>query len=222
MNFVHPLLEKAISINEGELRTLVIENPVALRNTVRGIMNAETEYVLSKDFSPVDISRYAEFVTDMFSVDFAEKKILTKLSAEAERISENYPDETFSLIKAMNDYAELISHNLDYPIKFSMTENAEKLIKLMNFTVDEENMSFPEVLLTYMELCRSFFGKQIFIFLNLKAFVSDDEFELFCKNIAYEQFRVLLIEAFDVDKSAEYEKKIIIDKDLCIIGGDNL
>lgn len=222
MNFAHPLLEKAVSINEGEIATLVIENPIALRDTVNGIINSSPELVLSRNFSPVEISKYAEFITDMFDVDFAAKKISTKLNSEAERLSEDYPNETFSLLSAVNDYAELISEQFDYPIKFSLVENTEKLIKLLNFSIDNENMSFSESILTYMEVCRNFFGKQLFIFLNLKSFVSDTEFELFCKNAAYEKFCVLLLEAFDCGRSSEYEKKIIIDNDLCVICDDNL
>ena len=222
MNFAHPLLEKSINIKEGEISTIVIENPAALRNTVDGISKSSPEFVLSKNFSPVEISKYAEFITDMFNVDFAAKKISTKLAAEAERISTDYQSETFSLLKSVNDYAELISENIDLPIKFSLVENIDKLIKLINFSVDEENMDFSEALLTYMEICRSFFGKQIFIFLNLKGFISDSEFKLFCKNVAYEKFRVLLIESFDCSRASEYEKKIIIDNDLCVIFNDNM
>lgn len=222
MNFVHPLLEKAIEINEGEIVTLVIENPISLRNTVNGIINASPEFVLSKNFIPIELSKHTEFVTDMFGVDFATKKISTKLNAEAERLSTEYPNETFSLFGALNDYAEMISESFEYPIKFSLVENAEKLIKMLEFSVDSENMSFPEALITYMELCRGFFGKKFFVFLNLKSFLSDSELETFCKNIAYEQFCTMFLESFDCGRRSEYEKKIIIDNDLCVICDENI
>lgn len=221
MNFAHPLLEKAINITEGETVTIVIENPIALRNTVSGIANSSPDFVLSENFSPIEISKYAEFITDMFNIDFAAKKITAKLASEAERISVDYPNETIVLLNALNSYAELIAEQFNYPIKFSSVENVEKLIKLLNFSIDNENMSFPEALLSYMELCRRCFGKKLFIFLNLKSFLSDSEFELFCKNISYEKFYILLLEAFDCSRSSEYEKKIIIDKDLCIISNIN-
>lgn len=222
MNFVHPLIEKPITINEGEIATIVIENPIELRSTVTGIVNADPDFVLSKNFTPIELSKYAEFITDMFDVDFASKKISSKLSAEAERISMDYANETLSLLQTLNEYAELISNSIDFPVKYSFVENAEKIIKLLNFTIDNENMTFPEALLTYMEVCRGFLGKQLFIFLNLKNFLSDIEFELFCKTAAYEKFRILLIEAFDSGKISEYEKKYIIDNDLCVICSDDL
>lgn len=222
MKLAHPLLEKTIDINEGEIVTLVIENPIALRNTVNGIANSEPDFVLSENFTPIEISKYCEFITDVFDVNFAEKKISAKLSSEAEIFSEEFPSETHSLLNALNNYAEMISEKFDYPIKFSFLENMEKVMKLLNFTVDEENIPFPENLLTYMGLCRNFFGKKIFVFLNFKNFVSDSEFQLFCKNVAYENFCVLLIEAFDCESGSEYEKKIIIDRDLCVICNDNI
>lgn len=222
MKFVHPLLEEAININEGEAVTLVLENPIALRNTVNGIANASPELVLSEKFSPIEISKYAEFITDICGVDFTSKKILTKLANTAESLSEDFPNETISLINTLNDYGDFISEKFDYPVKFSFAENAEKLIKLLNFTIDDENIPFPENLLTYMELCRDFFGKKLFILLNFKSFVSDSEFQLFCRNVAYESFRVLMLEAYDCEKSFENEKKIIIDNDLCIICNENM
>lgn len=222
MNFVHSLLEKSININEGEFVTLVIENPVELRNTVNGIINSAPELVLSENFSPIEISKHAEFITDIFGVDFTTKKILTKITNEAECVSDNFPNETLSLINALNEYGELISEKFDYPIKFSFVENAEKIMKFLDFTVDEENITFPENLLTYMNLYRNFLGKKLFIFLNFKSFVSNNEFQLFCKNVAYEKFCVLNIESFDCKRFSENEKKIIIDKDLCVICNDNL
>lgn len=220
MNFVHPLIEKAISIDEGETVTLVIENAIALRNTVNGISNSSSEFVLSENFAPVEFSKYAEIVTDMFNIDFASKKISAKLAAEAEQISNDYPDETMALLNSLNNYAELILESFDVPVKFSLIESVEKLIKLMNFGIDDD-MQFPEALLTYMGLCRCFFGKRLFVFLNLKSIMSDNEFELFCKNVSYEGFCVLLLEAFDSGKTSECEKKIIIDNDLCIISNSN-
>lgn len=221
MNFAHPLLEKAINIDEGEVVTFVIENPIALRNTVNGIANSSPELVLSENFSPIEISKYAELITNVFDIDFTAKKILAKLNAEAQCFSEAFHNETISLINAFNEYGELISEKFDYPIKYSFAENAEKFIKLLNFTVDDESIPFPENLLTYMELCRNFFEKKLFVFLNFKSFVSENEFKLFCKNVAYEKFHVLMLEAFDCGNSAQNEKKIIIDKDLCIISDGN-
>lgn len=222
MNFVHPLLEKSVSIKEGEIVTIVIENPTALRNTVKGITNPNSEFVLSKNFVPIDISKYTELITDMFNIDFETKRFLTKIVAEAEHLGEEYQNETFSLICAINNYAEMIAEKFEYPIKFLPVENIDKLIKLFNYTPDCENTQFAESLIVYMELCRNLLGKQFFVFLNLKSFLSDDEFKLFCKNAEYEKFRVMLIEAFDCDRTWEYEKKIIIDNDLCVVSDGNI
>lgn len=222
MNFAHPLLESAIQLKEGNVFTMVIENPVALRKTVDGLKSGSDEIVLSENFTPIDMLKNAELIDNVFEVDFSGKRILSRLAGEAQAVALDYPTETFELMKQINDYAGLISDSINYPVRFSAFEDAEKLMSLLNFTVDDESMELPEVLLTYMEMCRDFLGKKLFIFLNLKSFVSSDEFELFCKHAAYEKFRVLLIEAFDCERCCEQEKKIIIDNDLCVIHRDEL
>lgn len=220
MNFSHPLLEKAITLKEGEVVTLVMENPVALRNTVYGFKNENSTLVLSEDYIPVEMVKHVELIDNVFEVDFASKKIATKLNHETELVVSEYPQETISLIDTLNRYAELLADTLDYPVQFSMVENMEKVIKLLEFSIDSEEMSIPERILTYMGICRRFFAKKIFVLLNFKGVISDEEFELFCRNIEYEKFCVLILESYDHNRGAEQEKKIIIDHDLCVVRQD--
>ncbi len=221
MNFAHPLLEKSACINEGEILTLVIENPIALRNTVSWFKKDNTEMVLFDGLETLDFDKSTEFIDNVFDMDFASKKITNKLCDEAERIAGDFQNETISMFGAINEYAEMISSNFDLPIKFSFLEESERIMKFLNFHIDTEDMTLSEMLISYMEVCRKMFGKKLFAVLNIKSFLSNEEFELFCKSINYEKFFVLLIESHDPKKVFPNEKKIIIDNDLCVIYGDS-
>lgn len=220
MNFAHPLIEKAVSINEGEVLTLVIENPIALRNTVNCFKTENAELVLSDKLEELDFHKSVEFIDNVFDMDFASKKIINKLNDEAESIAGDLQSETLSIFEAINDYAEEVSSNFDLPVRFSFLDETERLIKFLNFHIDTDGMSLPEIIISYMEVCRRVFGKKLFAVLNIKSFLSDDEFKLFCKSVSYEKLCVLLIEAYDVKRTSEYEKKIIVDNDLCVINGN--
>lgn len=217
MMLAHPLLERAIEIKEGEAAVLVIENPIELRKTVMNIKNGDSELVLSEGDNILDIHKYVELFDNLFDIDFASKRILSGINSEAERVAEEYPTETEEVFSALVKFGNFVSNKLETPVKLMFDGDNEKIMKLLSFAVDTDEMSFPEKLLSYMEISEKFFKKKLFVFLNLKSFLSKDELELFYKNISYEGFRVLLLESFSRNFFEKYEKSIIIDEDLCII-----
>lgn len=221
MNFVHPLFENPVCINEGEVLTFIIENPIVLRKTVIFFNKENDEIVLLDGLEALDADKYIEFIDNVFDMKFASKKITNKLCDEAVQIAGEFQNDTISIFGAVNEYAEAISACFDLPVTFSFLDETDRLIKFLNFHIDTEDMSLPETLLSYMEVCRKVFGKKLFAVLNIKSYLSEEEFELFCKNVNYEKFYVLLIEAYDCKKTQKCEKKIIIDNDLCVIYNDS-
>lgn len=217
MMLSHPLLDAPIMLREGKPFVLVIENPLALRNTVHFFKENDPQLVLSEDFNPIDLAKTAEFTDNIFDVDFASKKIITKLNAEAETLFAQYPNETANVFSTLNALGDFLASGLDVPAKFSFVHDADKIIKLLNFTIDTADMSLPEQLLIYMDICRKFLQKKLFVFLNLKFYLTEEELLLFYQNIAYENFRVLLLESHSGTQYPAWEESCIIDRDLCII-----
>lgn len=217
MMLAHPLLENPIEIKEGKIYILVIENPIAMRNTVCMFKEYDSRIVLSEDFQPVDIEKNIEFMDNIFGINFDSKSISAKIDAELENLSLEYPTETTEIVSLLNDFGAFLTTNVDFPVKFSFVQETSKLIKMLNFGVDTEDISMPEKILLYMELCRRFFRKKLFVFLNLKHFLSKEELVLFYKNIEYEKFCVLLLESTVGKNIAKSEEVLIIDDDLCII-----
>lgn len=217
MMLSHPLLDAPVMLREGKPFVLVIENPLALRNTVHFFKENDPQLVLSKDFNPIDLAKTAEFTDNIFDVDFASKKIAAKLNAEVETLFAQYPNETANIFSTLNALGDFLASTLDVPAKFSFVQDADKIIKLLNFTIDTADMSLPEQLLIYMDICRKFLQKELFVFLNLKSYLTEEELLLFYQNIAYENFRVLLLESHSGTHYPTWEESCIIDRDLCII-----
>lgn len=78
-------------------------------------------------------------------------------------------------------------------------------------------MTFSEQLIEYMSLYRRFFGKKLFVFLNLKPCLSFVELELFYRSVVYEKYNIMLIENHASEIHTDYEQTVIIDSDLCQI-----
>ena len=60
-------------------------------------------------------------------------------------------------------------------------------------------------------------GYEIFFFINLENFLSNDELVEFSKFILYNKYRVVFLENFNRNRLFDDDNLIIIDNDLCEI-----
>lgn len=212
-----PFVEKPIKFDENKINILIIENPVVLRNTVNAFRKQGEGFVLSEEFKPVEWTKNVEFVENVFDVDFSSKALSSKINAEASRIVENYPEETSIMLQNVNLWGNIITSQFEFSADFSAVEDADRIIKILNFHICNDEMSLPEAMLEYMNICRRFLKKKLFVFLNLKSYLTVEEQTLFYKSVAYEKFDILLLEGYQHEIIEKYEKTVIIDKDLCVI-----
>lgn len=218
MMLAHPLLESPVCINEGDVIVFVIENSAVLREMITGFKSGETEWVLSRNYTPLNISKCVEVIDSIFNIDFMTKKIISGINSEAEKTVDIGIREVENAVLSLTELGNLICEKMQIPVKSMYDGSVDKIIKLLNLSLDIDDMPMPEKLLLYMETVRSFLGKELFIFLNLKGLLSDEEVNLFYKNVKYEGFRVLLVESFMKENINNTDERImIIDKDLCII-----
>ena len=106
---------------------------------------------------------------------------------------------------------------LDFSTTFDPIEDPVALVKLLGFRFDREALPFSEEILEWMLLQREFFGKQLFVFCGLKAYMSDEELRLFYRSVFYEKLSVLLIEPWQHETTLPEEQLTIVDKDLCVL-----
>jgi CRISPR type II-A-associated protein Csn2 len=220
MNLAYPLFNEPLSFDEDRINVVVIENQKELRKAVvtlqQQIVSGVGDFVLSEQFKPVELSRYASFVTNPFDIVLESKKISAKLNRAACDVGENYTDEFYKIAADINVLASKIGASMDFDVSFAPLEDLESLIELLKFHIDKEELDFPEQILAHMRLYRNFFGTRLFAFYNLKACMSAEELSLLYRSIRYEKFHVLLIEDVQRGEVITDEKVVIIDKDLCI------
>ena len=115
------------------------------------------------------------------------------------------------------ELASQIAVELDFSAAFDPVEDPAALVRLLGFRLDEEALPFSERILEWMVLQRRFFGKQLFVFCGLKAYLSDEELRLFYRSVFYEKLSVLLIESWQRETALPEEQATIVDKDLCVL-----
>lgn len=221
MKLAHYMLREPLCIGENSTVVLVLENGAAFRDCVRQLKSRtegmDGDWVLSRGGEILDIAKYAELISDPLSVEFDSKRIQARINKAVCAAALEDPAALTQLLAAVNSFAAGLLPQLDFSAGFNELESIEPLIKLLDYHIDTEGMGYCEQLLEYMKLCRDFFGKELFIIINLKGSMTGAELEAFYKNCFYEKLRLLLIESHDSRSIPQMEKKRIIDADLCEI-----
>lgn len=92
----------------------------------------------------------------------------------------------------------------------------ENTIKAVGVEFADNYDSLAEKILDYMELVREYDSERIFIMLNLRSYISDNEMNKFVNDVVVRGYKLLMLENTEYP-IIEHEKRYIIDADKCII-----
>ncbi len=208
-----------IEFSEGVINTLVIENSGEFGRTVFGMTeqasNRESKFTLSQGTDILDFSKYAEVITDVFRLSLEAKSITAKINQAVIDEAMILSGKAAEILTKINELASEITGNLDFDSTFTDLNDLNGVLKLLNFSVDFESMDFYERILQYIDFFSKYFGKKLFVIVNLKSCLKEKELIDFAKTVKYKKYNVLLIEDSQRDKISPDENIRIIDKDLC-------
>ena len=153
-------------------------------------------------------------------------------------ISDNNPLQNKEINKYLNDYLlskmketyidldnylkpvyQFIKESfMDLPLEIDIEQlfNQRQLTKLYPYTIIDDSETIVEKVFNYTRIMREFSISDFFIFVNLKQYLTDDDYELFSNYVLNEKINVLLIEN-EVISRLPTDKYLIIDNDLCEI-----
>ena len=214
-------LSEPINIDEGSAATLVIEEPIFYRGFIEGLRDAseglESDFVLSENNIISDFGKNVCLITDIFGIDLASRSIASKILHAVSAEAGAAEDEVMPVLSELNSLAFSLSSRLGYDISYKSLTDLSGVLKLFDFAVDTEGMSLCDRLIQYADIMSSDFGKRLFVTVNLKSALSEDEQASFFRTIAYKKHRFLLIENMQHAYRADNETIRIIDRDLCEI-----
>lgn len=223
MKLVHPLLEQQIMFSENNVNVLVIENRKFMSEFVQEFNNQinglEGRFVLSDSGKEAKIDKKVEIIIDYFNIDFNNKKIRNKLykfmleTAMNEEFYVKTTEVKNTILKYLYDIEEKIEFELTNDEEFDIT----LIFKAINVKFEVNELSFSEKLVEYLKLLSNLGTIKIFILINLKSFVSDEELKEIYKYTIYNKLNLLLIE--NMESNAHFQEEVvhIVDEDLCEI-----
>lgn len=223
MKLVYPELDLKIDFEENCFCSLIVENPKLFYGLLRDLyLQTEGEkgkFVLSEDLAPVEIRKYAELITQLVPFSLNRKDLLTRLYGELQKnaLSENMIGRTYTLLSELERYIGELTDSCSSELEYGAATDITPLLKMFNlrFAADEES-SLCEKLLDFIEASERYRGKRLFIIANFRSYVDDREAQLFFDNVLMRKSRLLCLEGSERDL-LKREKRMIIDRDLCVI-----
>lgn len=221
---VHNQMEYKIVFDSNQVNTIIIESPSFMASFVRQlndqIQGQDGDFVLSKHLlEELDISKNVELIINPIIDSSYNKKFATKLLNSLKMIStsEDLYQKTVEIQTTLLQYASLIAHESDDTLLFNDKIDLSSLLKLFSFSLDFEDSSIIENIISYMKALNTYTEVSIFAFVNIKSFLTHEELIYLNETALGMKSHLLLIENHQQKPFINKEKCCIIDVDLCEI-----
>lgn len=208
-----------IDFENKSIFSLIIENKKLYRKIIDDLINnigiEDGNIILSKNNKLIVPEKEIFIFSDYFNFDI-NKFVLNKYYKELKTLSENeFFNETIEIKEVLRNYITKLIEN-DYPIKLEEDLDISQILKAFGIKF-QRNEDFLLNLFEWIKILNELLGYEIFFFINLENFLSNDELVEFSKFILYNKYKVVFLENFNRNKLSDEDNLIIIDNDLCEI-----
>ena len=208
-----------IDFEDKSIFSLIIENKKLYRKVIEDLINNisidDSNIILSKNNKLIVPEKEIFVFSDYFNFD-VNKFVLNKYYKELKNLSENeFFDETVEIKEALRNYVTKLVEN-EYSIKLEEDLDISQILKAFGVKF-QRNEDLLLNLFEWIKILNELLGYEIFFFINLENFLSNDELVEFSKFILYNKYRVVFLENFNRNRLFDDDNLIIIDNDLCEI-----
>ncbi len=98
----------------------------------------------------------------------------------------------------------------------TINESFGIVIKSLGLEFNDDYGNICDKIIDYMELVREYDSIKLFVFVNLRSYISDKDCIMLYDTILRKQFMTIMLENCE-HEICPYEKRTIIDKDDCVI-----
>ena len=208
-----------INFEEKNIVSLIVENKRIYRKIVEDLVNnlniEDGNIILSRNNKLIMPEKEFFVFSDYFNFDI-NKFVLNKYYKELKNLSENeFLNETLKIKEILKDYINKIAEN-NYSLKFEDDLDVSQILKAFSIKF-ERSEDLLLNLFEWLKILNELLGYEIFFFINLENFLSEEELLEFSKFILYNKYKVVFLENFHRNKLFEDDNLIIIDNDLCEI-----
>lgn len=222
MKLVHPDWEKQIEWENTTIPVVIIENPEyyfqVLEELYNQVHHLKGQFILSEKDCILDFSKQGSLILSPWDLNFEDRRIMTELFSRFKKVSvgEKYYRRTCQLTDSILQYADMIGMEFSIPITYDTEIDVMPFLKALHLRIDNENLSLPDRMIMYMDVCTELFGDMCFIFNGFHELLSREQLLQFYHTVFDKHFCILLMEGHEYN-ILEEEETMIFDKDLCQI-----
>ena len=220
MRLVFAGFDRPLELEPGNCTTLEVENQALFVRLVRSLVSGEGRYA-DEPYSVWDGDeelkpRDALLVIDNpLQLPWDERGFMGSVLKRIDR--EYLEDEDLrraveGLQSAMASQLAALGMGLNADFSFGQEWDFRRYLKFMGFGVSyQESKSFLDNQLNFLSLALDSGDKRVLVFVNLKTFLSENDFKIFLDQVFFQKSRVLLLENKLDSNSYEHESKRCID-----------
>ncbi|MBP3267439.1 MAG: type II-A CRISPR-associated protein Csn2 [Ruminococcus sp.] len=222
MMIAYPAADICCELREDTIRTFVIENQHMFYSIVSDICaqleGNDGEVVLSEDYSPLDMRKSVELLTQFVPFTVNQKELITKLytALKNKSVDESMYHYTQEIFCKISEYLYMLTEDEENEIDITVPDDIAGIMKAFNVRFDDSELSLAEKLLEYMISTRNFKGQRLFITVNLRSYLTDKETEKLFQSLLLKKISLMCLESAEHSRLSN-EEVIIIDKDICVI-----
>ena len=187
-----------IDFEEKNIVSLIVENKRVYRKIVEDLVNnlniEDGNIILSRNNKLIMPEKEFFVFLDYFNFD------INKF-------------ETLEIKEILKDYINKMVEN-NYSLKFEDDLDVSQILKAFSIKF-ERSEDLLLNLFEWLKILNEVLGYEIFFFINLENFLSEDELLEFSKFILYNKYKVVFLENFYRNKLFDDDSLIVIDNDLC-------
>lgn len=224
MRIAFPIAGMDIELHENSVQIVAIENTEIyvrfLSDLCAEINGNDGDVIISDSDKQVVLSKKCELIFNPIELDFNNKKIINKLYQELkEQCDEVLIQEAAQLNSEIISFLDQILELSQYSITYNFDFDIMGIFKLYDVKLCNTTDSLLEKIIEYIRIMHRICGISIFIFVNLKDFLSIDEINMLYEFIKYEKIYLIVLES-RYNYKANEEIAWILDKDRCLIKPD--
>lgn len=220
MKIVFPEIHNTFDTDQGVVNGLVIEEPRLFRDILTDIQEQlegrSGDTFLSENDKEIPIAKNVEVLSQFIPFVISKRNLTGKVVTKLEEIAlQDNHSTTMEMMAILESYLVNLAFDLPGDIEFSKV-SIGAILKAVGATFCEDYNSLAEKLIDYMELVKEYDHCKLFIFVNLRGYLSEQEAQLFFDTIRSHQYHVVMIDNHE-STILNGEKRYLIDQSCCEI-----
>lgn len=222
MRLIERELGLDIELKENIISVVVIEKVESRLRIIdelySQINGSEGNWILVENEKQFDLSKSVDMILEPFSVELNSKKIKNRLYQDIKEVAQEYYfSQGMELHSNICTYIENVLEKIPYPIKYEDEWNLLEILKVYDVELEEESESKCEKLFNYIKLVNNVCGNSVFILVNIKQYLIEQQVLELYKLVMYSKIQLVLIEFNMYNEKNNVEDIYVLDADGCII-----